>query len=117
MNTKGFFKCSNCGKTDFENTQLGIILATEGHFLVNSYACTNCGHIEIFKPEYDAFAEQLRCEQEERKQIELQERQQKEAKRQEKIQRLQAIINDENSTVKQVRLAQEQLKKLNNTRI
>ena len=112
MNTKGFFKCSNCGKADFEKTTIGEILRTEGYFSVNAYACTNCGHIELFDPDYDAFAEYLREQEELKKKALQEERDRKAAEKQQKIKKLEAIVNDENSTVKQVREAQKQLNEL-----
>ena len=112
MNTKGFFKCSNCGKADFEKTTIGEILRTEGYFSVNAYACTNCGHIELFDPDYDAFADYLREQEELRKKALKEEYEKKEAERLKKIEELKVIINDENSTVKQVREAKEKLNRL-----
>lgn len=53
MKNKTFIKCSNCSSTDFVPTSIGTILATEGGFNVNAYACQKCGHIELFEPELD----------------------------------------------------------------
>ena len=112
MNTKRFFRCANCGGTDFEITKIGDILATEGAIWVHSYVCTKCGHIELFDPDFDAFADYLNELAEQERQAKIAERQKKEEERKQEMKRLEAIINDENSTVKQVREAQEKLNKL-----
>ena len=115
MNTKRFFRCANCGGTDFEKTRIGEILATEGEIWVHSYVCTRCGHIELFDPDYDAFADYLNKLAEQEKQAKIVKRQKKEEERQKEMKRLEVIISDENSTVKQVREAQEKLNKLRQT--
>lgn len=112
MDTNGLIKCSNCESKDFERTQIGIILATEGHFYVNAYACTKCGHVELFEPNHDAFADYLREQEALRKKALKEEYEKKETERLKKIEELKVIINDENSTVKQVREAKEKLNKL-----
>ncbi|MEG9429410.1 MAG: hypothetical protein VZQ61_00540 [Christensenellaceae bacterium] len=58
MKNKTYIKCSNCSSTDFIPTSIGTILATEGSFNVNAYACQKCGHIELFEPELDLYAKQ-----------------------------------------------------------
>ncbi|MCM1534121.1 MAG: hypothetical protein NC099_05665 [Corallococcus sp.] len=62
MNEKIVLKCHICGATAFVSTSIGEILATEGYFNVNAYACQNCGHIELFAPHIDAIAKQKRME-------------------------------------------------------
>lgn len=116
MDTKKFFKCSNCNKTDFEKTQLGCIVRTEGEFSVNAYACTNCGHIEVFEPKYDRFAEFLRQQAEIERNAKIERARKEEEKRQQEMQKLQGIIDNENSTIKQVREAQEKLNELRQVR-
>ena len=107
-----FIKCQNCGDTCFKPTRLGVILATEGEFTVNAYACQNCGHIELFEPSLDSYAKYLREEEEKKRQQEVSERQKKEEERKARIDELIKITKDENSTVKQVREANEELARL-----
>lgn len=108
-----YIRCQNCGGEDFEPTTLGEIVATEGHFSVNAYACQNCGHIELFEPSLDLYSKHLREKaNEERKQQELQKERLKEA-REARIAELIEITKDENSTLRQVREAKEELKRLN----
>ena len=106
---KALIKCSNCGGTKFERTTIGTILATEGCFHVNAYACEKCGHIELFVPESDSYAEELRRQEAIRRAEEAQRRKQEEEAKQKYREELLKIINDENSTVKQVKEAQEAL--------
>lgn len=106
---KALIKCSNCGGTDFKRTTIGTILATEGRFHVNAYACEACGHIELFAPESDRYAEELRRQEAIRREEEAQRRKQEEETKQKRREELLKIINDENSTVKQVKEAQEEL--------
>ncbi len=107
-----FIKCQNCGGVDFQPTTIGTICATEGRFHVNAYACQNCGHIELFEPSLDSYAKHLRKEAENKRQQEALERQKKEEERQARIDELIKITKDENSTVKQVREANEELDRL-----
>ncbi len=107
-----FIKCQNCGGTNFSPTNLGWILATEGKFTVNAYACQSCGHIELFEPSLDSYAKHLREEAEKKHQQEALERQRKEQERKARIDELIKITKDENSTVKQVREANEELDRL-----
>lgn len=109
---KIIIKCSNCGSTDFVPTVMGQILATEGSFNVNAYACLKCGHIELFDPEMDLFARQIREEQAERRRKEKLEQQKKEEIRKKRIEELKDIINNEDSTIRQVKAAEQELKKL-----
>ena len=112
MKNKTFIKCSNCSGTDFKPTSIGQICATEGHFWVNAYACQKCGHIELFNPDLDLYAQQKREEQAVQKQREKLERQKQEEARQKRIKELQAIINNEDMTVRQVNEAKKELKAL-----
>ena len=107
-----FIKCQNCGGTNFSPTKLGWILSTEGEFTVNAYACQSCGHIELFEPSSDSYAKHLREEAEKKHQQEALERQKKEEERKARIDELIKITKDENSTVKQVREANEELDRL-----
>ena len=107
-----FIKCQNCGSTNFKTTSLGWILATEGNFTVNAYACQDCGHIELFEPSLDSYAKYLREEAEKKRQKEALERKKKEEERKTRIDELIKITKDENSTVKQVREANEELDRL-----
>ena len=112
MKNKTFIKCSNCSGTDFKPTSIGEILATEGSFHVNAYACQKCGHIELFNPELDLYAEQKRLEYAENKRKEETERKEKEEARRKRIKVLQEIINNEDMTVRQVNEAKKELKAL-----
>ena len=113
MKSKVMIKCQNCGATEFQPTQIGWINACEGSFTVNAYACQNCGHIELFAPELDLYAKQLREEREaQRRQQEL-ESIKKEEQRQQRIKELCEIINNEDSTVRQVNEAKKELEQLN----
>lgn len=103
MKNKVFIKCQNCGATKFGPTTIGTILATEGQFNVNAYACQNCGHIELFVPKLDIYAKQLYEEKEFLRKKEEAERQKAEEERQQRIKELTAIINNEDSTVRQVK--------------
>ena len=106
-------KCANCNATEFEPTQIGWINACEGSFTVNAYACKNCGHIELFDPKLDMYAKQLREEKEVQRKREELERKKKEEVRQQRIKELNEIINNEDSTVRQVNEARKELEQLN----
>ena len=114
MNNKVLIKCSNCGAANFKSTSIGWICATEGEFNVNAYACQDCGHIELFAPELDLYAKHLREEREIQRQKEELECKKKEEARQLRIKKLNEIINNENSTIKQVKEAKKKLDKLCN---
>ena len=107
-----FITCQICGGTDFQPTTIGTIYSTEGSFHVNAYACQNCGHIELFEPSLDSYARYLREEAAKKRQQEALERQKREEKRRARINELIQITKDENSTVKQVREANEELDRL-----
>ena len=113
MKSKTVIKCQNCGSTEFEPTRIGWINACEGSFTVNAYACQNCGHIELFEPELDLYAKHLREEIEAQRQQEEAERRKKEEARQQRIKELHEIINNEDSTVRQVNEAKKELEQLN----
>lgn len=109
---KVVIKCQNCGATDFKPTTLGQILATEGHFSVHAYACQNCGHIELFEPALDLYAKQLSAEKAQQRKREELERKQFEAAKQQRIKELNEIINNEDSTVRQVKEAKKELEQI-----
>ena len=71
-------------------------------------------NIEFFEPSLDLYAKHLREEAKKKRQQEALERQNKEAERQARIDELIRITKDENSTVKQVREANEELDRLYN---
>ncbi len=112
MKNKTVIKCSNCLGTDFKPTSIGEICATEGHFWVNAYACQKCGHIELFQPELDLYAQQQREEYAEQRQREKLEQQKQEEARQNRIEELKEIINNEDMTVRQINEAKKELKTL-----
>ena len=110
-----FIKCLNCGKTEFKPTVIGDVSSIEGccfRSTINAYACQNCGHIELFEPSLDLYAKHLREEAEKKRQQEALERQKKVEERKARIDELIKITKDENSTVKQVREANEELDRL-----
>ena len=94
MKSKTIIKCQNCGSTEFEPTQIGWINACEGSFTVNAYSCKHCGHIELFDPNLDVYAKQMREERETQRQQEESERRKKEEARQQRIKELHEIINN-----------------------
>lgn len=112
MKNKVFIKCQNCGGIKFVPTTIGTILATGGQFNVNAYACQNCGHIQLFDPKLDLYAKQLREEKEFLSKKEEAERHKAEEERQQRIKELTAIINNEDSTVRQVKKAKCELDEL-----
>lgn len=112
MENKIIIKCQICGGTDFKPTTIGTILLTHGNFHVNAYACQNCGHMELFQPGLDMYAKQLREEKEMQRKKEEEERKEKEMARQQRIKELNAIINNEDSTIRQVNEAKKELETL-----
>ena len=108
--------CYYCGANEFKRIQIleASILATEGevHQTVHSYSCKNCGRITLVDPKRD-YIWQKKLEVKRRAEgILQQENLLAEEKRQQNIQRLRKIIEDENSTIKQVKEAQQELKNL-----
>ena len=110
---KNIIKCTNCGSTDFERK----VYYTEhqldaGNFSLqglNTYACKNCGHIEFFDASLDTYdkevKENIRLEEEKRKD---------ELKKEilmveDEIKKTNDIINDLDSTQRQVKEAKEKL--------
>lgn len=116
MKKESLIKCSNCGGNSFKPTTIGEILATEGYFTINAYACRHCGHIELFDPTLDMYAKQLQEERELQRKKEELERKKAAEEIQQRIRELENIINNENSTIKQVKEAKIELKELNSKR-
>lgn len=107
-------KCSKCGcdklfEMSIINNQ---VLATEGYVsqTVRSFACEDCGHIELFAPQelIDKHKECVRQSKEREQEI-MRINSKIEAIK-DIIIKLESIIADDNQTVKAVKLAQEQLK-------
>ena len=106
-------KCTNCGNETFFETKIldNHVLATEGYVAqtVRSYACLQCGHIELFvsQNDIDAYNEEQakkKKEQDEKNKLAV------EIENQEKnIIELRKLINDENQTVKTVKEAKANL--------
>ena len=106
-------KCPNCGKTEFRKAKLfdTCILRDAGyqHELFQSFACVNCGRVEIYMLEgwglkvlaAEKEAEDTRKQEEERKH--------EEKRLQSKIVELKEILNDENRTLKEFKEAQKEL--------
>lgn len=109
-------KCSNCGKTEFENMQLYQIDCTEGAAkqLVKAYVCVNCGKVELFMPQefIDKKIEQNRIINE-RIQAEENRKHEEERLRQ-RMQELEQFLQDENHTLKELREAQRELTEIQN---
>lgn len=104
-------KCPNCGQSEFENMSLYEIYCTEGgaQQLVDAYVCTNCGRVELYMPQ------KLIKERLEQNRIQA-ERQQNEENRKEyekqlriRMQELEAFLQDENHTLKELKEAQKEL--------
>lgn len=112
MKSKVVIKCQNCGGTEFKPTKIGELLYPS-RFWINAYACQNCGHIELFDPKLDLYAKQLREEKEEQILQEKLEHQKRVEIRQQRINELNEIINNDDSTVRQVKEAQKELEDLN----
>ncbi len=102
-------KCPNCGKEEFEEMSLiySDVLATHGSVkqLVESYACMNCGRVELYVPKkwIDNRLEEQRVAAEKR---------QAEAKAQEeralllaRLDTLEVILKDETRTLKELKEA------------
>ena len=113
---KNFIKCTNCGCTDFVKVELESTNIFEIGVVriigINAYACKRCGHIELFQQGLDAYEKELGeiAEQKKKQEDEAKKRKIDELKK--KIKETQAIIDDLNSTQKQVIEAKEQLTKL-----
>lgn len=104
-------KCPNCGKTEFEQMQLYEIYCTEGGAkqIVQSYVCMNCGRVELFMPQesINKRIEQKRVA-EERRQAE-ENRKREEERLRNRMQELEAFLQDENRTLKELKEAQREL--------
>lgn len=107
-------KCTNCGKTQFEQMQLYEIYCTEGGAkqLVESYICVNCGRVELYMPQelINKKIEQKRVA-EERRQAE-ENRKREEERLRNRMQELEIFLQDENHTLKELKEAQKELTKI-----
>lgn len=104
-------KCSQCGNANFSEVNLPL---SEGGWVdgVISYACLNCGHIELFLPERrikaikSSISEQAEIE-EYNKDLTMK----KEQLLKEKDELL-FLVEDENQTVKRVKNAKKRLEEI-----
>lgn len=109
-------KCSVCGSEKlFEMSIINSnILRTEGSVKqsVISYACEECGHIELYATQEMINKHRETVKLEEEREIKLENLKKKLASVNEDIDRLEAIIVDENQTVKTVNEAKSKLNEL-----
>lgn len=108
---EAIMKCPNCGKTEFEQMQLYENYCTEGGVkqLVQSYVCMNCGRVELYMPqelinkkiEENRIAEERRQTEENRKR--------EEERLRKRMKELEAFLQDENHTLKELKEAQREL--------
>ena len=115
-------KCPNCGCEDFYVDQLKTGgCCTEGGawepIEVNGcpvvvYLCKKCGRIELYGP--DSLAKHIEQDQEKaKKEAEKIANEKRKAALLKEKEELEAIVNDENQTVKTVRKATERLQRIN----
>lgn len=108
--------CTYCGNTNFVSASIGEVSSLDGCMFVptvNIYSCTNCGHIEMFDRHLDKFALEKKVEEERKLQKEQEKRIAEMQAIEREIERLTAIINNENSTVKEVKEAAKIVNELN----
>ena len=104
-------KCPNCGKTEFRPVKLFETCILEGYQreLYQAYGCINCGRVEIYMPNgWGATvlaaedAEVLKKKKEEERKIE-------EKRLHDRMAELEAFLQDENHTLKELKTAQKEL--------
>lgn len=106
-------KCVNCGGTEFFETKIlnDQVLKTEGYVeqTVQAFACLKCGRVQLYVPQ-KTIDEYLTREQEKKaKEIEMHELEQAITAAVERIRALEAVIEDEEQTVKTVNEAKAEL--------
>ena len=107
-------KCPSCGGTDFVPYQFASYLATEFTPLVDTFACTKCGRVEFYaRPDQlKGSIDKIKRDQELDAQIAEYDIKIQEKERE--LERLRAIANDENQTVKAVKEANERIFEVEN---
>ena len=109
-------KCPNCGKSEFRKAKLFDTCILDGYQkeLFQSYACINCGRVEIYMPK-DWGVKTLAAEkaaEEKRKQEE--ERKNEEKRLRDRMAELESFLKDENNTLKELKEAQKELTEIQN---
>lgn len=108
--------CTNCGNTDFVPANIGEVSSIDGCMFVptvNIYSCTKCGHIEMFDRHLDKYALEKKAEKERLQQKEKEERMAEIQAIEREIARLTKIINNEDSTAREVKEAAKIVNELN----
>ena len=110
---KNNIKCTNCASTDLElkvyYTEQQLEAGSFSLQGVNTYVCKKCGHVEFFDASLDSYAKELKgikCLEEEKKRNKLK---QDILVVEEEIKKLNRIIDDLDSTQRQVIDAKEKL--------
>lgn len=109
-------KCPNCGKTEFRKARLFDTCILEGYQkeLFQAFACINCGRVEIYMPT-DWGTKTLAAEKEaEEKRICEEKRKNEEKCLRERMMELEAYLQDENHTLKELKEAQKELTAIQN---
>lgn len=104
-------KCPNCGKSEFRKAKLFDTCILEGYQteLYQAYACINCGRIEMYMPE-DWGTKILAAEREaEEKRKRAEEQKREEQRLRDRMAELEAILQNENYTLKELKEAQREL--------
>ena len=111
-------KCTACGSTElfpFDLVNLGdVIVEGNPRFQYESFACKNCGHIELYADStaVEKYWSDLKAKEEKAARISELENELAELKKR-KVE-LHSIINDENQTVKAVNQAKQDIVHIDN---
>ena len=109
-------KCQNCGKENFRETNLFETCILEGYQkeFFQAYACVHCGRVEIYMLDSEEVINRRIAKEkaaEEKKRKEAEERMKAEEERNKRIEELKRVLSDENSTIKECRQAESELKR------
>ena len=113
-------KCPNCGNQDFNETELFDFLECDlgmGGYpkkLFQAYSCTCCGRVELYVLDSEEVIKRKIAKEkaaEEKKRKEEEERKKAQEERNKRIEELMSILSNENSTLKQAREAEAELKR------
>ena len=110
-------KCPNCGKQNFKEAKLLETCIVEGYQeeLFQAYACLHCGRVEIYMLESEEVINRKIAKEKETEEKKLKEearRKAAEEERNKRIEELKGVLTDENSTIKEARQAESELKSL-----